>query len=355
MRRFLVYILMLFMLVACSNHQQPNRDEEMDVAMTQATPSILAENLQIPWSIQKLSDTFYISERPGSIVKIENGQKTRLQVSLSRPLSKAAEAGLLGFVLHPNFMENKHAYAYYTYEENGDQFNRVVLLTLQNVVWSESQVLLDLIPSGTFHHGGRLKIGPDQKLYITTGDATNPENAQNVKSLAGKILRMNLDGSIPSDNPFANSYIYSYGHRNPQGLAWDESGALYESEHGQSAHDELNQIKAGANYGWPIIQGYEKQQGMVTPLFQTGEVTWAPSGIAYHDGKLYVATLRGEALQEVDLTTRKNRELITGLGRIRDIIIDGEYLYFVSNNTDGRGRPLEGDDKLYEIRLSEWK
>lgn len=330
-------------------------DEEMDVTLTQVTPTVLADNLQIPWSIQKISDTFYISERPGAIVKVENGQKTRQKVNLSRRLSKAAEAGFLGFVLHPNFKENQQSYAYYTYDENGSPFNRVIELTLQGEVWSETKVLLDQIPSGAYHHGGRLKIGPDQKLYITTGDATIPENAQDVKSLAGKILRMNLDGSIPSDNPIGNSYIYSFGHRNPQGLTWDELGALYESEHGPSAHDEINLIQAGANYGWPIIQGAEKQQGMVTPLFQTGEVTWAPSGIAYHEDKLYVATLRGQALQEVDLATKKNRELITGLGRIRDVIIDGEYLYFVSNNTDGRGIPAEGDDKLYQIRLDEIK
>ncbi|WP_442597048.1 PQQ-dependent sugar dehydrogenase [Neobacillus sp. D3-1R] len=355
MARFVVfYIVMLFMLVACSNHPQPHLDEDMDVALTQAAPTILAENLQTPWSIQKIGSTFYISERPGSIVKLENGQLTRQKVNVSRSLSKVAEAGLLGFVLHPNFKENKQAYAYYTYEGNGGPLNRVVLLTLAGNVWNETQILLDGIPSGAYHHGGRLKIGPDGKLYITAGDATNPENAQNLNTLAGKILRMNLDGSIPRDNPFANSYVYSFGHRNPQGLAWDEAGTtLYESEHGQSAHDEINQIQAGANYGWPIIQGYEKEQGLVTPIFQTGEVTWAPSGIAYHDGKLYVATLRGQALQEVDIATKTTRALITGLGRIRDVMIDGEFLYFVSNNTDGRGRPLQGDDKLYQIRLSE--
>jgi glucose/arabinose dehydrogenase len=352
MKRILMILVML-LLAACSNNQQPLEDEGKDVAVVRATPTVLADNLRVPWSIQKINDIFYLSERPGSIVKIENGSKVRQRVELKKPLSGEAEAGFLGFVLHPNFRENLQAFAYYTYDENGRPFNRVVVLTLDGAVWRETRLLLDRIPSGPVHHGGRIKIGPDGKLYFSAGDAAIRENAQSLNNLNGKILRMNLDGSIPNDNPFKGSYIYSYGHRNPQGLAWDEAGTLYESEHGQSAHDELNRITAGANYGWPVIEGNEKQQGMMTPIFQTGNVTWAPSGIAYHDGKLYVATLRGEALQEVDLKTMRSREIVTGLGRLRDVIIDGENLYFISNNTDGRGNPAADDDKLYQIRLSE--
>lgn len=349
MRRFLMVALLL--LGSCSN--LPNEVEDQDVTVVQGAPTVIADNLQVPWSIQKADDTFYISERGGSIVKIENGVKTRQRVTLKRPLSNEAEAGLLGFVLHPNFSENRQAFAYYTYDENGVPFNRVVVLTLQNVVWNESAILLDRIPSGPVHHGGRIKIGPDQKLYFSAGDAAVPENAQNLNNLNGKILRMNLDGSVPNDNPFPGSYIFSYGHRNPQGLTWDEAGTLYESEHGQSAHDELNKIVAGGNYGWPVIQGNQQQQGMLAPILQTGDVTWAPSGISYHNGKLYVATLRGEALQEVDLGTLRSREVVSGLGRLRDVLIDGEYLYFISNNTDGRGDPAPDDDKLYQIRLND--
>jgi glucose/arabinose dehydrogenase len=352
MKRILM-ILVVFLLAACSNNQQPLEDEGKDVAVVRATPTVMADNLRVPWSIQKINDTFYLSERPGSIVKIDNGAKVRQRVELQKPLSGEAEAGLLGFVLDPNFEQNNQAFAYYTYDENGRPFNRVVVLTLEGDVWRETRLLLDRIPSGPVHHGGRIKISPDNKLYFSAGDAAIAENAQSLNNLNGKILRMNLDGSIPNDNPFRGSYIYSYGHRNPQGLTWDESGTLYESEHGQSAHDELNRITAGANYGWPIIEGNEQQQGLVTPIFQTGNVTWAPSGIAYHDGKLYVATLRGEALQEVDLKTMRAREIVTGLGRLRDVMIDGENLYFISNNTDGRGNPAADDDKLYQIRLSE--
>jgi glucose/arabinose dehydrogenase len=351
----ILMVAMLLVLGACSVQLQPSEDErEVEVVQgVQTTPTVLADNLEVPWSIQKIGDTFYISERPGSIVKIEDGKQSRQKVELDRPLSGEAEAGFLGFVLHPYFSENGQAYAYYTYDENGSPFNRVVVLEMRDNVWQEIRILLDRIPSGPVHHGGRLKIGPDEKLYFSAGDAAVAENAQSLNNLNGKILRMNLDGSIPNDNPFKGSYIYSYGHRNPQGLAWDEQGTLYESEHGQSAHDELNRIVAGANYGWPIVEGNEQQQGMMSPIFQTGEVTWAPSGIAYHDGKLYVATLRGEALQEVDLVTMKSRAVVTGLGRIRDVMIDGEFLYFVSNNTDGRGNPARDDDKLYQIRLSD--
>jgi glucose/arabinose dehydrogenase len=349
MKRFLMAALLL--LVSCS--PLPNEEENQDVMAVRGAPTVLADNLQVPWSIQKVADTFYISERRGSIVKVENGVKTRQRVSLQKSLSNEAEAGLLGFVLHPNFKGNHQAFAYYTYDENGLPFNRVIALTLQNDIWNESTVLLDRIPSGPVHHGGRIKLGPDKKLYFSAGDAAVPENAQNLNNLNGKILRMNLDGSVPSDNPFPGSYIYSYGHRNPQGLTWDEAGTLYESEHGQTAHDELNKIISGGNYGWPVIQGNEQQQGMLAPIFQTGDVTWAPSGIAYHNGKLYVATLREQALQELDLGTLKSREVVTGLGRLRDVFIDGEYLYFISNNTDGRGNPAGDDDKLYQIRLSE--
>lgn len=353
MIRFWLAALVIF-LSACSSSEQPLGYEDLEeVPVVQGAPNVIADDLQVPWSIQKINDSFYISERPGTIVKVENGGKVRQRVELTKPLSNAAEAGFLGFVLHPQFLENRQAYAYYTYDDDGSPLNRVVVLTLEDEVWKETKVLLDKIPSGPVHHGGRIKIGPDQKLYFSAGDAATAENAQNLQSLSGKILRMNLDGTVPSDNPIRGSYIYSYGHRNPQGLAWDEKGIHYESEHGQTAHDEINRIVAGANYGWPIIQGSERRQGMATPIFHTGDVTWAPSGIAYYNGKLYVATLRGESIQELDLTTLQSRAVVTGLGRIRDVMVDGEYLYFISNNTDGRGDPARDDDKLYQIRLSE--
>ncbi|GLB59136.1 PQQ-dependent sugar dehydrogenase [Cytobacillus sp. NCCP-133] len=354
-----VWLLAFILISGCSNAGEKSSEEqgeELEASLPSGTePEILADELDIPWSIAKTGDTFYMAERQGSIVKVQDGQKERQKAKLEKKLSTAAEAGLLGFVLTPDFSKSNKAYAYYTYENSTGQFNRIVILQLQDRVWREESVLLDNIPSGQYHHGGRLEIGPDGKLYATTGDAAaNPEIAQDLHSLGGKILRMNLDGTIPSDNPFPDSLVYSYGHRNPQGLAWSDDGILYESEHGPSANDEINKIMAGKNYGWPVIKGTETEDNMQSPLFISGEnETWAPSGMAYHDGKLYTAALRGNAVLEFDLEAKKMRKLVSNLGRIRDIFIEGENLYFISNNTDGRGNPLDKDDKLYKISLTD--
>jgi len=349
-----VIFLVFVFITGCSAAEEHNvEDQEVSIPSTRVT-EVIAEELHVPWSIDKNGNTFYLSERPGNIVKVEEGEKVRQRVELRKNLATAAEAGLLGFILAPDFSETNNAYAYYTYQDSTGQFNRIVTLHLEADIWKEESLLLDRIPSGQYHHGGRLEIGPDGKLYATAGDAYyNAEIAQDLGSLGGKVLRLNLDGSIPSDNPFPNSYVYSYGHRNPQGLTWSVDGTLYESEHGNSANDEINKIQAGKNYGWPVIEGSNKKEGMETPLFTSGEnTTWAPSGMAYYDGKLYIAALRGTAVLEFDLKTGVKREIITGLGRIRDVFIEDNILYFISNNTDGRGNPLEKDDKLYRINLS---
>jgi glucose/arabinose dehydrogenase len=356
MKRIVLFSILFLLLVGCniSNlESKPEKKTEQEVVSILSQPESIAEKLKVPWSITKQGNAFYISEREGNIVKIEDGVTTRQKVLLEKRIATAAEAGLLGFVLAPDFEQSKKAYAYYTYSNSSGQFNRIIEMQLSENTWKEERILIDKIPSGPVHHGGRLEIGPDGKLYATTGDASlEPEVAQDLKSFAGKILRLNLNGSVPSDNPFKGSYVYSYGHRNPQGLAWSRAGTLYESEHGPSAHDEINVIKAGQNYGWPVIIGDEKKAGMAIPLFQSGKDTWAPSGMAYYEGKLYVATLRGNSLREFDPEKLTTRTLVSGLGRIRDVLIDGEYLYFVTNNTDGRGTPNEKDDKLYRIKIS---
>ncbi|MFF2447330.1 PQQ-dependent sugar dehydrogenase [Neobacillus sp. NPDC058068] len=352
-----VLLMLAVLLSGCSFFEKKEDGRSAGEAVViQPEVEVVAENLSVPWSIDKLGQSFYLSERTGSIVKVEDGKMERQRVHLEKPLAEVAEAGLLGFVLAPEFAANQKAFAYYTYaDDSGGQFNRVVVVGFKAGKWTEERILLDRIPSAAYHHGGRMKIGPDGKLYITTGDATTPSVAQNLGSLNGKILRMNLDGAIPMDNPDPNSYIYSYGHRNPQGLAWIGK-TLYASEHGQSAHDEINRIMAGGNFGWPVIQGQEKKAGMETPLFQSGaEVTWAPSGMAAADGKLYVTELRGNAVREFDVERKQSRVVISDLGRIRDVFVDGDYLYFVSNNTDGRGNPDERDDKLYRVRLDDLK
>lgn len=354
------YLLGILFLVGCSaNEQQNSSNEQEDTQQEQLSLpvealDVIAGNLDVPWSIEKLDNTFYLTERSGSIVEIENGKVERQTVELEQEVSTASEAGLLGFVLAPDFSESNLAYAYYTYEGSDGQYNRIVTLRLEDNVWREESLLLDQIPSGAYHHGGRMKIGPDGYLYATAGDASESEIAQDPDSLGGKILRMNLDGSIPSDNPFLNSYVYSYGHRNSQGLTWTSDETLYASEHGNDANDEINRIEAGQNYGWPTIEGNEDQEGMVTPQFTSGdESTWAPSGMDNYNGNLYVAALRGSAVLEFDLETGEYREVISDLGRIRDVLVDDEYLYFISNNRDGRGTPEENDDRFYRIPLSE--
>ena len=353
---FLFVLLAVTVMAGCSADEEQRTVDQQNEAVEEQEKQemeLVMENLEVPWSIQKLGDTFYLTERPGHIVKIENGKMERQEVELQKELSTAAEAGLLGFVLTPDFSESNMAYAYYTYEDDAGQFNRVVTLSLEDGVWTEEELLFDQIPSGAYHHGGRLKFGPDEKLYATTGDATVRDSAQDIDSLGGKILRMNLDGTIPNNNPDADSYVYSYGHRNPQGLVWSPDGELFASEHGNNANDEIDRIEAGENYGWPLIEGKQEQEGMVSPLFTSGaETTWAPSGMDFYNGKLYVAALRGTAVLAFDPASGEQKEIVTELGRIRDVLVDGDYLYFITNNTDGRGEPQDNGDKLYRLPLS---
>ena len=321
-------LLLSFILFGCTNEE--------------IVAEKVATNLNTPWSINQYDDTFYISERIGTIAKITSDEKVvHEEVRLSNNLSNASEAGLLGFVLKSNFANSQEAFAYYTYDQNGDAFNRVVTIKRIDGAWHETAIHLDGIPTGNIHHGGRLEIGPDGLLYVTIGDAGNPDNAQDQTTYNGKILRMKEDGSFE---------IFSAGHRNPQGLAWDANGTLYEAEHGQTANDEINRIEQGKNYGYPIIQGTETKEGLETPIITSGNnETWAPSGITFHKGKLYVATLRGEAIKVIDLSTNKVERSITGFGRVRDVFSDGESLYFITNNTDGRGSPSADDDVLYKL------
>lgn len=251
----------------------------------------------------------------------------------------------------------------HSYLEDNQIYNRVVRLIESNNKASIDTIIIDSIPGGQIHNGGRIKIGPDKKLYITTGDAGDPMLAQDTKSTAGKILRIELDGSIPKDNPITNSPIYSLGHRNPQGLAWNSKNILYASEHGQIGHDEINIIHPGANYGWPLVQGYEESTQIKTqkPLIHSGENTWAPSGITFvNQGpwkeKLLVANLRGQQLLVISLNeqgTKVNKVeflLKNEYGRLREVVQskDGS-IYITTSNRDGRGNPDISDDRI--IRL----
>lgn len=326
---------------------------------------VIAENLYVPWAID-ISDAgdLYFTERSGSIRIIKDGKlNTQPLITLPVPFISQGEGGLMGIALDPDFSQNNYLYVMHTYTEDNQIYNRVVRLVINENIASIDRVLIDKIPGGQIHNGGRIKIGPDQNLYITTGDAGNSALSQDPTSTAGKILRIKLDGSIPDDNPIVNSPIYSLGHRNPQGLAWNSNNVLYASDHGQSAHDEINIIQPGANYGWPLVQGDEETSGVTTqkPLIHSGEETWAPSGIAFVNqgpwqGNLLVANLRGQQLLDLSLndngTSVNNMEfwLKNQYGRLREVIQskDGS-IYISTSNRDGRGNPDLTDDKI--IRL----
>lgn len=334
------------------NTTSPDKDVQ-ELVYSVRNKEVLATNLDVPWSISKSEDTFYITERSGSIVMVDGEGLKREDVILKEPLLVYGEGGLLGMELHPEFEKNRLAFVYHTYGNEQEVKNRIVLIKHNQGKWSEQEVLLEDIDGAIFHNGGRLKIGPDNKLYATVGDANIPDQAQNMETLPGSILRLNLDGSVPEDNPYPNSYIYSYGHRNPQGLAWNiETGEMYASEHGPSAFDEINKIEKGRNYGWPNATGDQHPEGTEAPLFHSGSETWAPSGIAFAEGVLFVSSLRGEMVREFELRFGKQSTLWNENGRIRDVLKDENYLYFISNNTDGRGNPGPEDDQLIRLELS---
>lgn len=354
MLKKLVILFTLLFLIACSN-QKEKSSNNLTENENRNDITVVASNLSAPWAIQKNDNEFYISERSGTIALINNGEVVHEKVNLQEPLSTVSEAGLLGFVLAPNFKETSEAFAYYTYEKNENIFNRIIRLKRNDGVWKEMNVLIDEIPSGAYHHGGRLEIGPDGKLYATTGDAVTPEIAQDLNSLGGKILRINLDGTSPSDNPIENSYIYSYGHRNPQGIAWSTDGHMYASEHGPNANDEINEIFPYQNYGWPTIVGEQKHANMNAPMYTSGNnETWAPSGMIFYNNALYVAALRGTAILKFDLTSKSVERIVDNVGRVRDVWIEDDELYFITNNTDGRGNPSEVDDRLLKINLKDY-
>lgn len=280
--------------------------------------------------------------------------------SPSNDTATVPEGGLLGIALHPNFADNGFVYLYSTTDTGGTLSNRVERYRLDGQTFRDRTEILTGIPASANHDGGALAFGPDNKLYITTGDAGNEDTAQDRQSLAGKILRLNPDGSVPDDNPFGSA-VWSYGHRNPQGIAWDQQGRLWSTEHGrsgiQSGYDELNLIEKGANYGWPIIEGDGTQTGMRIPIIHSGDNdTWAPGGLAYADGSLYFAGLRGATLYQAkisnDDTVSLSRHFAGQYGRLRAVAVNNNELYFSTSNRDGRGSPASDDDHVYAIPLN---
>jgi aldose sugar dehydrogenase len=332
----------------------------------------LVSGLEAPWALDFAPDgRIFLTERGGRIRIIQDG-KLLSQPWLTLDVAATGEAGLLGLALDPGFAQNGFVYVAYTTRAGAGLQNRLVRLredpaTGQGVL---DRVLLEGISGNGNHDGGRVKFGPDGKLYWTMGDAQNSAAAQDRTSLNGKILRLNPDGTIPADNPFPGSPVYSFGHRNPQGLAWQPgTGRLYATEHGPSGvpsccHDELNFIEPGNNYGWPTIIGDQTRPGLVTPVLQSGATeTWAPSGATFVTmgpwaGSLLFAGLRGESLYRVVLDPADPRRVILferllekQYGRLRDVEQGPNgALYVLTSNLDGRGTPTPDGDLV--LRLS---
>ncbi len=316
----------------------------------------LAQKLEIPWALDFLPDgSIVLTERPGR-VRLIDAQAGLLPEPLLtiEEVAHRGEGGLLGIAVHPDFASNHFIYLYYTYQGSQHLANRVVRFSKEDKVLLDEKIILDDIPAASIHNGGRIKFGPDGMLYITTGDASLADSAQDRDSLAGKVLRLKDDGTIPPDNPFPGSPIYSLGHRNPQGLAWDAQGRLWAIEHGSSATDELNLIKPGNNYGWPVIRGDEKGTGLENPVIHSGRDTWAPSGLAFLEGSLFFAGLRGQTLYQliIENPTALYRHLDRNFGRLRDVVVGPDnMLYILTSNRDGRGVPTADDDQLIRINL----
>lgn len=326
-------------------------ESSLETETVESEPSVVADNLTTPWSIAFLpGGDMLVTERSGQLVRIgDDGARLTIE-----GVQETSEGGLLGVALDPAFADNAQVYLYYTTTRGGQMTNQVDrYIFADNSLSDRTEIIAD-IPAANNHNGGAIAFGPDDKLYVTTGDAAEPSLAQDRDSLAGKILRLNLDGSIPDDNPFGTA-IWSYGHRNPQGIAWDDEGQLWSVEHGQSSYDELNLIERGANYGWPTIQGDETEADMRIPVAHSGRSeTWAPSGLAYHEGYLYFAGLRGQTLYKVAISDIDN-VVITRLfagdyGRLRAVTSHDTGLYFSTSNRDGRGSPVDDDDKILRLQ-----
>jgi len=331
-----------------------------------------ARGLVIPWSIVFTSpDRMLVTERGGRIQVIEQGKLRDKPLITFAEVSSQSEEGLMGMALDPSYETNKFIYVSLAYGKDSKLVVRVERLRDLGASIVQDKIILDNIPADTNHAGNRLRFSRDGKLFITTGDATEKNLAQDKNSLAGKILRLNSDGTIPSDNPFPNSPIFSLGHRNPQGIDWyPESNVLLSTEHGPSVFDgpaggdEVNVIEAGENYGWPIVSHDKSQEGLISPKIVFTPAV-APASGMFYTGKMFpqfknnffFGALRGEALFRVIVDTTAPSQVASygkmpdiAVGRIREVAQgpDGA-IYFATSNRDNRGTVKDGDDKIYRI------
>lgn len=321
----------------------------------------VADGLDSPWGLAPLpGGGLLVSSRDsGTITRVDEKTGKKTLLGEVPGVSAAGEGGLLGIAVGPEYASDHMVYAYFTSASD----NRVVRMQYNPEKPAGGQLgapdtIVRGIPKGTNHNGGRLAFGPDKLLYATTGERYEGELAQDKKSLGGKILRMTPDGEPAPGNPFGNSLVYSYGHRNVQGLAWDSEQRLWASEFGQSTWDELNRIEPGGNYGWPDVEGKEGKDGFIDPVEQWRVEDASPSGIAIAEGSVWMAGLRGERLWRIPLkgaeAAADPQDFLSGeYGRLRTVVsAGGDRLWLTTSETDGRGSPEKSDDKILELRVS---
>jgi glucose/arabinose dehydrogenase len=344
-------------ITAGQGDKNENTSDPEGASVGRVEVSTLATDLEVPWSFAFLpgGDALVTERDSGRLLRVSpSGEVQEIQ---TLPEGGSGEGGLLGVAVSPDYEDDRYIYAYYTTRVD----NRVVRFRMGE----RPEPILTGIPVNTYHDGGRIKFGPDGLLYVSTGDAGDSGNSQDRNSLGGKILRIEPDGSVPADNPFPGNPVYSYGHRNVEGLAWDSEGQLYASEFGASTWDEVNRIEAGENYGWPAVEGRGgEDQGYVDPITVWPTSEASPSGaeimvegaIPQWEGDLFVAALRGERLWRLELNDSGEvvgrEKLLDGeVGRLRDVIQapDGS-LWVSTSNYDSYGNPVsELDDRILRL------
>ncbi|WMD04321.1 sorbosone dehydrogenase family protein [Streptomyces sp. FXY-T5] len=321
----------------------------------------VAEGLDSPWGLAPLpGGGLLVSSRDdATIVRVDDKTGKKSELGEVPGVSAAGEGGLLGIALSPDYASDHTVYAYFTSASD----NRIVRMIYDEQKPAGEQLgapdtVYKGIPKGFIHNGGRIGFGPDKMLYVGTGESGDTGLSQDKDSVGGKILRLTPEGEPAPGNPFPDSPVYSYGHRNVQGLAWDTRQRLFASEFGQDTWDELNAIEPGGNYGWPEAEGRSGDKGFHNPVDQWTTAEASPSGIAYAEGSVWMAGLRGKRLWRIPLNGTKSsaepQAFLEGeYGRLRTVVAaGGGRLWLVTSNTDGRGGPKAGDDRILELRVT---
>src|SRR5215510_6631819 len=371
-----LFLLVMFLVIACNpapSGRGAGEVESSTATQTRFKVETVVSGVRVPWSIVWTPDgRMLFTERHGTVRVFQNGKLEPQPLFTIPDVEPSGESGLMGLTLHPQFAQNHFVYLSYAYNDNGQKV-RVARYREDGKTLTDRKVIIENIPAAQYHAGCRIRFGSDGKLYITTGDATERELAQRLDSLAGKTLRLNDDGGVPPDNPFAGQpnarpEIWSYGHRNAQGIAWQPgSDAQFQNEHGPSVFDapgggdEVNIGEGRLNYGWPVIHHTQNREGMVAPLLEYTPAVAPASAMFYRGaafpqfrGNFFFGALKGERIIRVKLDGRRvvyQESILQGrYGRIREMAEgpDGA-IYFSTSNRDGRGNPTANDDRILRL------